>query len=217
MTRLMERNNITYEHFNLKLLEGTALVVGKAFSSFDPMAVAQRLSVQDFYKHIQLLGRWLAEAGLSIIAKDQESGQVIGALIAGDFAADSPLEMEQISEKFAPIFCLFQSLEDAYKQDKQIDVHEYLHLYMLAVAPQHWGQGIAQTLVSTALSYGAKQGYKTALTEAANPTSQHIFKKADFVPRDEILYGQFTYKGDRVFESITKDVGTVLMDKSLNR
>ncbi len=62
-----------------------------------------------------------------------------------------------------------------------------------------------------------KQGYRTALTEAANPISQHIFSKASFVPRCQILYGQFTYKGDRVFEAIAGDVGTTLMDKCLNQ
>ena len=216
MTPLMETNKITYECFNLKFLEETACIVGQAFSAFDPMAIAQGLSVQDFYQYITSLGEWFSDAGLSVIAKDQESGQLIGALIAGNFASDSPLEIEQISSKFAPIFHLFQSLEDSYKQDKQIGPHEYLHLYMLAVAPQHQGKGIAQALVAITLAHGAKQGYKTALTEAANPTSQHIFRKADFVPHSEILYEQFTYKGNPVFETITDDGGVALMDKRLN-
>lgn len=217
MTPLIEVNNVTYEPFNINLLEQTALVVGQAFSGFDPMAVAQELSVQDFYQYIILLGKWLSETGLSVIAKDKESGQVIGALITADFASEPPLEVEKISDKFAPVFYLLESLDNVYKQDKQIELREYLHLYMLAVSPQHRGQGIAQTLVSTTLNYGAKQGYKVAVTEAANQISQHVFRKTGFIPRCEAQYGQFTYEGDRVFEAISDEGGTVLMDKFLNQ
>ena len=216
MTPLLEANNITYEPLSINLLEQTALVVGQSFSGFDPMAVAQELSVQDFYEYITLLGEWLAQAGLSVIAKNKESGQVIGALITADFASEPPLEVEKISDKFAPVFYLLESLDNSYKQDKQIELHEYLHLYMLAVAPEHRGKGIAQTLVSTTLEHGIKQGYKVAVTEAANQISQHVFRKTGFTSRCEISYGQFTYNGDSIFEAISDEGGTLLMDKCLN-
>lgn len=224
MVLLAEAKNITYECFNLDALEETALIVGQAFSGSDPMAIIQNLSVQDFQHYVEMLEEWLADADLSVIARDKTSGKVAGALIAGDFAADSPLEVEQVSHKFAPIFALFQSLEDSYKQDKLIKQNEYLHLYMLAVAPQNRGKGIAHTLVSTALELGMKRGYEAALTEAANPISQHIFRKAGFVPRHEIRYSQFVYErdgfrpapGHRVFEGIVNASGTVLMDKLLH-
>ena len=108
-------------------------------------------------------------------------------------------------------------MDDSYKQDKQIDLHEYLHLYMLGVAPEQRGKGIAQTLVSTTLEHGMEQGYKVAVTEAANQISQHVFRKTGFTPRCEISYGQFTYNGDSVFEAISEEGGTILMDKCLNR
>ncbi|KST65552.1 GNAT family N-acetyltransferase [Mastigocoleus testarum] len=216
MTSLLEANNVTYEPFSINLLEPTALVVGQAFSGSDPIAVVQELSVQDFYEYILLLGEWLAELGLSIIAKDKESEQVIGALIAADFASEPPLEMGKISDKFAPIFHMFESLDNTYKQDKQIQFGKYLHLYMLAVSPQHRGKGIAQNLVSTTLEYGKKEGYKFAVTEAANQTSQHIFGKAGLIPRCKAMYSNFTYNDKRVFEVISDKGGTFLMDKHLN-
>lgn len=216
MTLLMQANDIAYERFNIRSMEETALVVGQAFSGSDPMAIARGLSTRDFYQYIVRLGEWLSEAGLSVIARDRKSGRVVGALISGDFASTSPLDIEQVSSKFIPIFCLLQSLEDRYKKGKQIDLHEYLHLYMLAVAPQHRGKSIARTLVSVALEHGVGQGYKVALTEAANPTSQHIFSKAGFMPRFELPYGQFTYQDDRVFAAITNSGGVALMDKHLN-
>lgn len=217
MALLVETKNITYECFRLEDLEETAIAVGQAFSGSDPMAIAQNLSVQDFQHYIELLGEWLVEANLSVIAKDRASSRVVGALIAGDFAAESPLEIGQISHKFTPIFALFQSLEDAYKQGKSIARNEYLHLYMLAVVPQSRGKGVAHTLVSTALGLGRAQGYKTALTEAANPTSQHIFRKAGFVPRHEILYSQFVYEDNLVFAEVTNADRTVLMDKRFEK
>lgn len=209
--------DVRYGRLDMNSLEEVALLIGKSFSISDPMAIARQLSVQDFHAYILSLGAWLSAAGLSVVARDERSQQLIGALIAGDFAADSPLLAEQINDKFAPIFALLQSLEDYYKRSRDINLGQYLHLYMLAVLPQHRGKGIARTLVSVALEHGARQGFGTALTEAANPISQHVFVKAGFAPRQQVSYEEFTYRGKRVFASIADSGGTTLMDKDLTR
>ena len=54
-----------------------------------------------------------------------------------------------------------------------------------------------------------------AVTEATNPTSQHIFRKQGFVERVHRLYKTHEYDGRKPFASIAGYGGPILMDKPL--
>ena len=218
MKIIHETETLSYEIFNLNSLNPLANLVGKAFINSDPMAIGQQLSLEEFADYIKLLGKWAEKQRLTIIAKDKLTDEVVGAVLAGDFASDSPLtpeNSEHISNKFEPIVELLESLETQYKYGKQIRTGEYLHIYMLAVSPKYQGKQIAQNLIRICLDNGVAEGFSWAFTEAANSISQHIFRKLDFQPRHEILYRKFTHNGIPVFASIEGHKGTTLMDKCL--
>ena len=218
MKIIHETETLSYEIFNLNSLNPLANLVGKAFINSDPMAIAQQLSLEEFADYIKLLGKWTEKQRLTIIAKDKLTDEVVGAVLAGDFALDSPLtpeNSEHISNKFEPIVELLESLETQYKYGKQIRTGEYLHIYMLAVSPKYQGKQIAQNLIRICLDNGVAEGFSWAFTEAANSISQHIFRKLDFQPCHEILYRKFTHNGVSVFANIEGHEGTTLMDKCL--
>ena len=218
MKIIHETETLSYEIFNLNSLNPLANLVGKAFINSDPMAIAQQLSLEEFADYIKLLGKWTEKQRLTIIAKDKLTDEVVGAVLAGDFASDSPLtpeNSEHISNKFEPIVELLESLETQYKYGKQIRTGEYLHIYMLAVSPKYQGKQIAQNLIRICLDNGVAEGFSWAFTEAANSISQHIFRKLDFQPCHEILYRKFTHNGVSVFANIEGHEGTTLMDKCL--
>ena len=215
---LHETETLRYEIFTSNSLDGLADVVAKAFTQFDPMAIAQNLSVEEFADYIKLLGEWIEREQLTVIARDKSNDEVVGTVIAADFASSSPLNPEHsdsISAKFEPIVELLESLENQYKQRKQIRAGEYLHVYMLAVSPDYQRKKIAQKLVQICLDNGTEKGFTKAFTEAANSVSQHIFRKLDFQSRHQIGYQEFTHKGVRVFANIKGHEGTILMDKLL--
>lgn len=217
MQSLHETETVRYEIFERNSLDQLANVVAKAFIQFDPMAIAQNLSVEEFADYIKLLGEWIEQEQLTVIARDKSSDEIVGAVIAGDFASDSPLnpDSNDISAKFDPIVELIEELETRYKKDQQIKLGEYLHVYMLAVSPNHQRKKIAQNLLQVCLNNGVKKQFNWAVTEAANSVSQHIFGKLDFVPRYQISYQEFTHQGIRVFAKIKGHEGTILMDKLL--
>lgn len=218
MKTLQETEKLRYEIFELSSLEQMASIVARAFTRFDPMAIAQKLSLDDFIDYIKLLGKWAEKEKLTVIARDKLTNEVVGVVLAGDFASVSPLtpeNSENISDKFEPIVELLERLETQYKQGKQIRKGEYLHIYMLAVSPNYQGNQIAQNLIEICLKNGIEKGYTCAFTEAANSISQHIFKKLNFQSRHQILYKKFTYRGIPVFANIEGHEGTILMDKRL--
>lgn len=216
--KLLETETLSYEIFNLNDLDRVADAVGLAFTNSDPMAVTQQLSVNEFADYVKLIGKWIEEQQLTVIAKDKSTDEVAGIVIAGDFASDfhlTPENSDRISSKLDPIIELLESLEAQYKQGRQIQAGEYLYIHMLAVSPKYQRKKIAQNSIEVCLNNGIKKGFTYAFTEAANSVSQHVFSKLSFIPRHQIDYQQFTYQGQKVFASIEGHTGTILMDKLL--
>ena len=108
---------------------------------------------------------------------------MIGAVLAEDAAGALPDGMDRLSAKFSPIFDILGQLEAEYRSGETPRPGESLHLFLLGVAQRFAGQGVAQKLVATCLENGARRGYRVAVTEATNQTSQHIFRRHGFVER----------------------------------
>jgi ribosomal protein S18 acetylase RimI-like enzyme len=206
---------VGYELFDLHALDEMAVMIAEAFTRYEPMAVAQSLSFDGFVDFIKLLGPKAEQEELTVLARDQETGQVIGAMLTEDFALAPPEDIEHFSEKFGPILTLLDELDAQYKRGISLRVGEYLHLFMIAVTHKHSSEKVAQNLIQACLENGIRKGYKTAVTEATGVISQHIFRKCGFVDRLEIPYKTFTYQGSRIFASIEGHTGTILMDKVL--
>ena len=54
MQILSETETLSYEIFTLNYLDSMANVVARAFTQFDPMAISQKLSVEEFASYIRL-------------------------------------------------------------------------------------------------------------------------------------------------------------------
>ncbi len=216
MQILHEINNIQYQIFDISMIAGTAKVVAEAFCSGEPMTVCQNISVQNFVHFVKLFGSKTEQEGLTIVAIDKTTSQIVGAVVTDDFGLEPPDGLETISEKFVPVFTLLGELDDQYKENKTINPGEYLHIFMVAVDNQYKNKHIAYNLVQTCLENGIKKGYKIALAEVTGSISQDIFKnKCCFVDRFKINYKIFTYNGKQVFETIKGHIGTILVDKQV--
>jgi hypothetical protein len=74
---------------------------------------------------------------------------------------------------------------------------------------------IGQHLVSACLANGAIKGYTSAVTEATNLVSQHIFGRLGFTKRAERSYGEYRLDGAPVFASISEHGGPMTMDRTI--
>ena len=209
-----QRDEVRYEVLQAADVERMIDVIATAFSAGDPPAVAMGLSLAELRVFLKLLAPGAVEDGLTIVARTAD-GEVAGALLSDDFGAPPPLDAEQFSPRFLPIFALLDSLDDRYRSGCEITRGEYLHLFMLAVDARFSGRGIAQGLIRACLENGARKGYRWAVTEATGVVSQGVFRKLGFEERCRVGYREFRYEGEAVFASITGPDGVTLMDKAL--
>ncbi len=192
-----------------------AQLLGEVFSQRDPPAVATGLTPSEFEAFVRLFCPKAEAEALTIVARSADTGEMMGALLAEDSASALPEGMDRLSAKFNPIFDILGQLEAEYRGGQTVCLGEWLHLFLLGVAGQFAGHGVAQQLVARCLDNGARRGYRVAVTEATNKVSQHIFRKQGFVERVRRSYMDHRFQGQAVFASIVDQEGPILMDKQL--
>ena len=189
-------------------------LLAESFTQHDPPAVALGLPPDEFEEFVGLYSAAAAMGRLTIIARDTSTNEMAGALLTEDMTSP-PMNIEQVSEKFYPIFGLLGELDASYRQGKDFRPGEYLHLFLLGVSERYTRNGIGQRLVETCLDSGAAKGYKFAVTEATNRVSQHIFRKLGFVERAHVSYEEYRHEGAAVFASIAEHGGPIAMDRQI--
>lgn len=190
-------------------------LLAETFARNDPPAVAVGLTAAEFEAFVRTVSAPETTRELTIVARDPESGTLAGAMLTEDAASLPPEGMAALSPKFDPIFDLFGQLEAQLGEQPVRNLGEVLHLFLLGVHDRFAGQGVGQRLVLEALNNGIARGYRTAVVEATNLTSQHIFSKLGFRTRARTSYAAYRHDGVPVFDSIAQHGGPVSMIRDL--
>lgn len=190
-------------------------LLAESFARHDPPAVAVGLTPAEFGAFVDLWAGGAGTEGLSIVARDAETGDMVGALLTDDAAAPMPQGVDDLSDKFAPIFDLLGQIDEEYRTGRSIEPGQYLHLFLLGVEEHSMRRRIGHHLVSVCLANGADRGYTTAVTEATNLVSQHIFRQLGFEPRATRSYGEYRLDGSPTFASIAGHGGPMTMDRQI--
>ena len=192
-----------------------AHLLSESFTRHDPPAVAVDLTPEEFEAFVSLWSPAAGAEGLTIVARDVATRRLAGALLTDDFASPSPQGLDAISEKFDPILDLLGQIDAEYRTERTIAPGQFLHLFLLGVAEQFARHKIGQHLVSVCLANGADRGYTTAVTEATNPVSQHIFRQLEFQTRAARSYRDYRLGGSPIFASISEHGGPMSMDRTI--
>ncbi len=215
MNELPEVLPIKYGIYAPSDAEEMTQLLADVFTRHDPLAWAVGLKPSEFESFVRTLLPQVAEEGLTIVARLTGTGEMVGALLTNDPARETAVGMETLSEKFGPIADILGELVKVHRQGTGLLPGQMLHLYLLGVSDRVAGIGVGQQLVAASIENGARNGYRVAVAEATNPTSQHIFRKQGFAERGQIPYSDHVFNGRKVFERIAEYGGPVLMEKLL--
>jgi ribosomal protein S18 acetylase RimI-like enzyme len=206
---------VNYSLYTASDADEMAALLGEVFARHDPPAVAAGLTPSEFEDFVRLFCPKADAEGLTVVARSAETGEMCGALLTEESAASLPDGIDRLGAKFDPIFDILGQLDAEYRSGQTVHPGESMHLFLLGVAQRYAGNGIAQQLVAEGLVNGARRGYRVAVTEATNKTSQHIFRKHGFVERVRRSYRDHRFEGQEFFSSIAEHGGPILMDKRL--
>ena len=204
-----EHSGIRYSICRRDDLAEMVFVLAETFAQRDPPAVALGLTPQEFEPFLTIVTARAGDDGLTVVARDLSSGSIAGALLNEDADRPAELDLAAVSPRFGPIYDLFGELEERVGGAGPIEPGTTLHVFMLGVDQRFAGRGIAQRLVGASIANAVALGYRTAVSEATNLVSQHIFSKLGFVTRAQVSYGDYRRDGRATFASIA-DQGAVM-------
>lgn len=207
---------VNYSVYEASECDEMARLLADAFAHRDPPAAAMGLTPGEFEKFARLFCSKAASEGLTIVARSSETAEMVGVLLAKDSAGAMPEGMDTLSPKFDPIFDIIGELDFPDQDNSALRPGESLHLLLLGVAERFAGHGIAQQLVAECMANGCRKGYRVAICEATNTTSQYVFRKLGFVERARGSYQDHRFNGCQFSTSIAEHGGPMLMDKPLS-
>ena len=208
-------NLVNFSLYTANEADEMSRLLGDVFARRDPPAVAVGLTASAFEAFVRLFCPKADAEGLTIVARSAATGEMVGALLTEDSTAVPPDGLDRLDAKFNPIFDILGQLDAEYRAGSAVQPGESMHLFLLGISESFAGQGVAQRLITECLANAVRRGYRLAVTEATNRTSQHVFRKRGFVERVRRSYGDHRFEGQAWFGSIAGEGGPILMDKAL--
>ena len=214
------KNGITYELLKEKYLEQTINCLVDAFTSAEPMARAIKITPREFYPFAEIICKKAVRDGLSHIAKDSTTSQIIGAIISEDLSTElSEENFKNFSEKFGAVFQLLRELHEQYEIKKKLVTGKLFHIFLLGVKKQdrkYRSGKIAVNLIEKNLNLANQKGFSGAIAECTGNISQNFARKWGGEHRCSIDYQTYEYKGIKVFKGIKEHRSCILMEKIFN-
>ncbi len=202
--------------FSIQLLqschiEAMAQLLGEVFSQHEAPARAVGQTHEDIANMVRALGPKAVAEQLTLVALGP-GNEMLGVVLADDFACPPEQELTTVCASFAPIGALLDALDNDYRAGKQIVPGQIVHLFMIGVAHRANGRGLAQKLIRATLANAGARGYPCALAEATGAASQHVLSKLGFLAVGERNYQSFVFEEKTPFASITEVPSVVLME-----
>lgn len=190
-------------------------LLGSVFSKRDPPAVAAGFSKENLEALARVFGAKSIQEKLSFVAREKDTGRMIGVALAHDFGRPPSNEIAALIPYFEPLLAFLEQLDEKYTSTKTVVAGSFLHIFMIAVDEAWSGKGIAQQLVRECTANGGRHGYHTAFTEATSEVSRCVFRNNGFEEQYFASYEDFEFKGSFPFASIHEHKGCALMDMKI--
>lgn len=190
--------------------------VGERFIQ-EPMITAAGIRNQGFYEFTRDYLQVVVSHGLTVYARDNDTGRVVGAVASEAFNPNEEVptfEGEQagwnamypfLEELDAPIIEKFEHL--AGRKMTQEDI---VHLFLLGIKAEHNKGQIAQDLIDLLFNIASEKGFKGIFAEATNPKSQKVLRERNGYHVPTSVTGELVEKAysEAPFNTIPVEVAT---------
>ena len=213
---LCVRNGIVYEVLNDHDVGAAIHCLTTTFLNGEPMTRNLGITPRMFQDLAEVICTKAAVEGMSVLAKDYDTGAMVGCLMSEDFEGEPLDPPDTVPSDFAPFLALLSNLDDNYKRTHPPLSNELLHTFMMGVYPEYQGRKIGYHLVEANNQLGRMKGFKATIAEVTGPISQRIFiDQHHYQIVDAIKYKDFRFQGKCCFEGISDCDSCQLVYKDL--
>ena len=197
-------DEIVYDVLKERDLDSAIACLTSTFTCGEPMTRALGITEREFNSFSELICTKAVTKKLSVAARDERTGILIGCQISEEFSDGLIKDDDPIPAGFLPILALLQELDDTYLNKYPMVERDLFHAFMVGVDKQFKGKNVGYHLVELSNSLGHARGFSGAIAEATGPVSQHILiQKHHWQVLGAIPYHAFRYQQKPVFRGIT--------------
>jgi len=203
MTIPLEKKGIQYEFLTKTSAEEVAVVVTDTFLNHEPVISSLGVNREDYLFCAKVYCADAAEKGLSLMARDRNSGEIAGFIICEDLVTEwNQDEDAKLISLIAPALSLVHDLEQKFLLEENLEKGQCLHIFQVGVLPGFQGKSIATTLIQETVEVAREKGYFYAAADCTGPVSQRCHQKCGFTQQDSIDFRSFDFEGERVFSKL---------------
>ncbi len=214
---MLEQDGIVYEILQSKDLASTIECMATVFPDSEPLTHCLGITKEYYYPVAEIVCQKAVEDGLSHVAKDAQTGELVGFIISEDMYIENNYYKEKYQEfdQFLPIISLIDSLQKEYLADKNIRKGEFFYESMIGVYPKYQNRHIGRYLYAENIEYAKTKKFSRIITETTGIVTQRYCSRFGFKEIVSIDYQDYEYQGVKVFANITGHKKCVLMEKLL--
>ena len=176
---------------------------------------ALNINLEEYRPYLRASFDEMAASGLSVVAIDTKTNDVIGCVIGCDFY-DHIHAKSTAPEKFAPLPALSKALCHSFIKQHPPKAGNIAFLNMAAIAPAFLGQGIYQEMRTFTHANAKQRGFQSVIGELSSAATQHfVLNKLGHIKRAEVSFKHFDNNGTKPFRSIQEPKSIILAEGRL--
>jgi hypothetical protein len=180
---MIDHTEYTYEIIDNPLdARLCAQVLAEAFALHNPMATYHQMSIQQYYDGFMMpIINEVLDERLSFLARHRPSGEIVGAIVAGDMYLHHQKHLYQPTSgpQIVALSDLMQELEDTFLRHDfghELKPQMVLHISVGGTLPSHSNKGVATGLRKAVCAHARNiRGFQYAYVQVNNEATRHIY------------------------------------------
>ena len=195
-------------------LAATIQCVCDSFVQGEILALTMQMTVADFLPFAQSVCHKAVVDGLSLIAKEQRTGVVVGFSICEDFMTPQEESVADFAPNQRPILAFLAAMDAQYKTDHpEVQAGDLLHILLGGSSPYY--RGVGGLLQRATVALAQAHGFKGVISNDTGPLAQALSAADGFVEVLTVHYRPFRDEGRTPFQQLPADLCCKLMLKTV--
>lgn len=195
------------------MVDITARLYAEIFTSDEPTTRWHGVVLEEFLPFAWRYVQYCATSGMSFIARDNTSEEVIGFIFCTDLTTNLEAlgpEMSAFLSHFDATIQLIEALEAQYLNIGIVKPGQILHVYQLGVCRNARGKSVSAVLIHRVLDFTRERGYHTIVADCTGPVSRHSFENCGFENAGSLTYSDFLFRGTAFFDGLEGEISLMV-------
>lgn len=196
-------------------VDAAARLYTEVFLADEPTTRISGMDFPGFFPFAEAYVKILARKKLSFIAREIETGEIVGFIFSLDLT-DDPEQEEPIMKEFLSHFrgtvAMLDELEARYFNHETLLPGSVFHVFQIGVRRGFRERGTAKTMIHQTVSHARDLGFSQVAADCTGPVSKQAFDRCGFHEVCYYPYDEFCMDEATVFAGLNQGISLMVRD-----